>query len=161
MPTLSWWRKAPRWFATIASEQSVLRSLRPRARWETTCTRTGRPLERLGPQGSEAGPRRCKATRRTRTLWRSRTAPYYRWTRRTKKSDLRRSLGRKGRGPRRTSFRPTLTRHSAGIECSKDWAVYEEPPSSSLIRGGSRMRESRSYGSVRGAISDGRPYRTT
>jgi hypothetical protein len=39
--------------------------------------------------------------------------------------------------------------------------VYEEPPSSSLIQGGSRMRESRSYGSVRGAISDGRPYRNT
>src|SRR5712664_653049 len=30
------------------------------------------------PQGNEAGPRRPKATRRTRTLWRSRTAPYYR-----------------------------------------------------------------------------------
>jgi hypothetical protein len=39
--------------------------------------------------------------------------------------------------------------------------VYEESPSSSLIQGGSRMRESRSYGSVRGAISDGRPYRNT
>jgi hypothetical protein len=37
--------------------------------------------------------------------------------------------------------------------------VYEEQPSSSIIQGGSRMRESRSYGSVRGAISDGRPYR--
>src|SRR5215470_14379642 len=27
------------------------------------------------------------------------------------------------------------------------------------IRGGSRMRESRTYGSVRGALSNGRPYR--
>ena len=46
-------------------------------------------------------------------------------------------------------------------ECTRDCAVYEEPHSSSLIQGGSRMRESRSYGSVRGAISDGRPYRVT
>ena len=29
----------------------------------------------------------------------------------------------------------------------------------SLTRGGSRMRESRTYGSVRGALSNGRPYR--
>ena len=46
-------------------------------------------------------------------------------------------------------------------ECTRDCAVYEEPHSSSLIQGGSRMRESRSYGSVRGAISDGRPYRNS
>jgi len=46
-------------------------------------------------------------------------------------------------------------------ECARDGAVYEEPPSSSYIQGGSRMRESRSYGSVRGATSDGRPYRNT
>ena len=45
------------------------------------------------------------------------------------------------------------------IECTRDGAVYAEQPSASLIQGGSRMRESRSYGSVRGAISDGRPYR--
>src|SRR5271170_456923 len=62
-------RKATRLFAIDASEQTVLRSRRTRARRETTCTRTGRPLERLGPQGKEAGPRRPKATRRTRTLW--------------------------------------------------------------------------------------------
>ena len=47
------------------------------------------------------------------------------------------------------------------IECTRDGAVYEEPPSSSLIQGGSRMRESRSSGSVRGAISDGRLYRNS
>ena len=33
------------------------------------------------------------------------------------------------------------------IECARDGAVYEEQPSSSFIPGGSRMRESRSYGS--------------
>jgi hypothetical protein len=47
------------------------------------------------------------------------------------------------------------------VECPRDGAVYEEPHCSSLIPGGSRMRESRSYGSVRGAISDGRPYRNS
>jgi len=47
------------------------------------------------------------------------------------------------------------------IECTRDGAVYAERPSASSIQGGSRMRESRSYGSVRGAISDGRPYRNT
>ena len=31
--------------------------------------------------------------------------------------------------------------------------------SPSFTRGGSRMRESRTYGSVRGALSNGRPYR--
>jgi hypothetical protein len=36
------------------------------------------------------------------------------------------------------------------IECARDGAVYEEQSSSSLIQGGSRMRENRSYGSVRG-----------
>jgi len=33
------------------------------------------------------------------------------------------------------------------IECARNGAVYEEQPSSSLIQGESRMRESRSYGS--------------
>ena len=54
------------------------------------------------------------------------------------------------------STRPT---QCGEIECARDGAVYEEQPSSSFLQGGSRMRESCSYGSVRGAISDGRPYR--
>src|SRR5580700_7385511 len=58
------------------------------------------------------------------------------------------------------SFHTRPTQRGA-IECARDGALYEEQPSSSLIQGGSRMRESRSYGSVRGAISDGRPYRNT
>jgi hypothetical protein len=49
------------------------------------------------------------------------------------------------------------------------WYGYEQsaPPHcfvfqlTAQLEGGSRMRESRSYGSVRGAISDGRPYRNT
>jgi hypothetical protein len=41
--------------------------------------------------------------------------------------------------------------------CTNRWTAY-----GSLIRhtqGGSRMRESRTYGSVRGALSNERPYR--
>jgi hypothetical protein len=37
-----------------------------------------------------------------------------------------RSLGRKGCGPRRTSFNPTLTRHRAENECPRDWTVCEK-----------------------------------
>ena len=47
------------------------------------------------------------------------------------------------------------------IECTRDGAAYAEHPSASFIQGGSRMRESRSYGSVRGALSDDRPYRNS
>jgi hypothetical protein len=36
------------------------------------------------------------------------------------------------------------------VECARDGAVYQEQPCSSLIQGESRMRESRSHGSVRG-----------
>ncbi len=54
--------------------------------------------------------------------------------------------------------RPT---QRGAIECARAGAVYAEPPSSSRIPGGSRMRENRSYGSVRGAISDGRPHPNT
>jgi hypothetical protein len=32
-------------------------------------------------------------------------------------------IGEEGRGPRRTSLSPTLTRHRAGNGCPKDWAV--------------------------------------
>ena len=55
----------------------------------------------------------------------------------------------------------TCPTQSGEVECTRDGAVYAEQPSASFIQGGSRMRESRSYGSVRGAISDGRPYRDT
>jgi hypothetical protein len=74
-------------------------------------------------------------------------------------SYFRRSLGREGRGPRRTSFNPTPTRHSAGHACSMDLSGVA---SCSIPRLSPRWEPyalTRSYGSVRGAISDGRPYR--
>jgi len=43
-----------------ASLRSVLRSHRPQTRPEASCTRTGRPLGRLGPNRVETGPRRRK-----------------------------------------------------------------------------------------------------
>ena len=43
-----------------ASRRSVLRSRRPQTRLEASCTRTGRPPGRLGPNRVETGPRRRK-----------------------------------------------------------------------------------------------------
>ena len=43
-----------------ASQRSVLRSRRPQTRLEASCTRTGRPPGRLGPNRVETGPRRRK-----------------------------------------------------------------------------------------------------
>jgi hypothetical protein len=67
--------------------------------------------------------------------------------------------GEKGAGQGEHRFVQHLPDTVRGFECIKDGAVYAEPRSASSLQGGSRMRESRSYGSVRGAISDGRPYR--
>ena len=47
-----------------------------------------------------------------------------------------------------------------GKACHWRRSAYGRPQGQPLnIRGGSRMRESRTYGSVRGAPSNGRPYR--
>jgi hypothetical protein len=43
-----------------ASRRSVPRSRRPQTRLEASCTRTGRPSGRLGPNWVETGPRRRK-----------------------------------------------------------------------------------------------------
>jgi len=43
-----------------ASRRSVLRSHRPQTRLEASCTRTGRPSGRLGPNWVETSPRRRK-----------------------------------------------------------------------------------------------------
>ena len=48
----------------------------------------------------------------------------------------------------------------AGQACHRSWNAYGKPTAlPSHTRGGSRMRESRTYGSVRGAGSNLRPYR--
>src|SRR5215471_16924715 len=41
--------------------------------------------------------------------------------------------------------------HSAGQACHRSWNAYGKSALPSHTRGGSRMRESRTYGSVRGA----------
>jgi hypothetical protein len=46
------------------------------------------------------------------------------------------------------------------VPCHRRWIAYgEQKTSSSLTRGGSRMPELGTYGSVRGALSNERPYR--
>src|SRR5215216_6302968 len=57
-------------------------------------------------------------------------------------------------------FGKARTGHSAALTCHS--AGPHTPPRSRCVvwtRGGSRMRESRTYGSVRGALSNERPYR--
>ena len=52
--------------------------------------------------------------------------------------------------------------HSTGFNVPSALAAYGERVRNRfrvITQGGSRMREFRSYGSVRGALSNGRPYR--
>src|SRR2546423_5103895 len=46
----------------------------------------------------------------------------------------------------------------AGLACHRSWSAYGKYLPSHT-QGGSRMRESRTYGSVRGARGNSRPYR--
>ena len=58
--------------------------------------------------------------------------------------------------------RQAWTGHSAGLPCYRRWQSHTPGlfvEACRLTRGGSRMREFRTYGSVRGALSNGRPYR--
>src|SRR5215468_647214 len=70
-------------------------------------------------------------------------------------------MRREGRGSRRTLSHSTRTRHRAGLRVSHEWARARTSPMlgrySSAIR--AACATERSCGSVRGAISDGRPYR--
>jgi hypothetical protein len=77
-----------------------------------------------------------------------------------KAGDRQRRRWSEGRRPRRT--RPDAARAgpSAGKVCHRRRSAYGRPRGQpSIIRGGSRMQESCTYGSVRGAPSNGRPYR--
>jgi len=69
---------------------------------------------------------------------------------------VERRAGAKGKAIQHHAFRTQrrgLTRH-------RRWSAYGEGKRwPSLTRGRSRMRESRKYGSVRGAGSNARPYR--
>ena len=63
-----------------------------------------------------------------------------------------------GQGPRGTLTGKARTGLSARLACHMRWSAYGKH-SPSHTRGGSRMRESRTYGSVRGARGNSRPYR--
>jgi len=73
----------------------------------------------------------------------------------------RRRVRREGGGSRRTLSYSARTRHRAGLRVSHGWASVRT--SATLGRYSSAIRAAcaneRSCGSVRGAISDGRPYR--
>jgi hypothetical protein len=74
----------------------------------------------------------------------------------TNRNEQRRAIfsgawGEKGGGPSRTSFNPPLARHRAGkSRVYQGLSGVRGAPSSSLIQGGSCMRERRPYGSVGG-----------
>src|SRR5215831_15765470 len=80
---------------------------------------------------------------------------------RTKTEYRRRRVRREGGGSRRTLSYSARTRHLAGLRVSHGWASVRT--SATLGRYSSAIRAAcaneRSCGSVRGAISDGRPYR--
>jgi hypothetical protein len=63
--------------------------------------------------------------------------------------------GSQGRGPRGMRSSKACAGRSAGKACHRRWNVYGNL-SPSHTRGGSRMRESRTYGSVRGARDETR-----
>ena len=63
-------------------------------------------------------------------------------------------------GPRGGRSSTTRPGHSAGLTRHRRWSARGKRKRWPLLtRGGSRMRESRTYGSVRGAGSNARPYR--
>ena len=66
-----------------------------------------------------------------------------------------------GRGPRGMRTSKARTGLRARFACHRRWSAYGKVQNAlpSHTRGGSRMRESRTYGSVRGALSNERPYR--
>jgi hypothetical protein len=84
--------------------------------------------------------------------------PQYQGTSRTRKGNFPRRLGREGHKLRRTSVNLACARHRAGNGYPRDCPVCGKQHSPPFILGKSSMRK-RLYRSVRGAISDGRPYR--
>jgi hypothetical protein len=77
-----------------------------------------------------------------------------------RRSDPLRSRWSQGRRPRGMRTSKARTGHSAGQACHRRWHAYGKPQGLLVrTRGGSRMRESRMYGSVRGARGNSCPYR--
>ena len=75
--------------------------------------------------------------------------------------DPLRSRWSQGRGPRGMRASKARAGLRAGHACHRRWNAYGNVKTAlpSHTRGGSRMRESRTYGSVRGARANARPYR--
>ena len=69
-----------------------------------------------------------------------------------------RSRWSQGRGPRGMRTSKARAGLRAGQACHRRWIAYGKQLAV-WTRGRSRMRESRTYGSVRGALSNERPYR--
>jgi len=102
-------------YAIIASEQSSCVVVEP-AHAEKQHAREPGTLERLDRKGTR--PVREGAKPEGGRARSGGVGPHILSMNQTnKRSDLRRSLGRKGCGPRRTSFNPTLIRHRAENEC--------------------------------------------
>src|SRR5712691_5586071 len=69
--------------------------------------------------------------------------------------------GAKGGGQGECEPAKHATGRSTGQACHRRWGAYDTPRkrSTGWTRGRSRVRESRMHGSVRGALSNERPYR--
>ena len=144
-----------------ASSCSVRRSRRPQTRLETSCTRTGRPRRHLTPVRQQVGERRLRphgshARHRGVTLRHSTDESFEQ-----RRQARRRSVRREGCGSRRTLFHLTRTRLSAGLRVPHGWASVR--PTAMAGRYSSEIRtgcaNQRPSGSVRGAASNGCPYR--
>jgi hypothetical protein len=144
-----------------ASSRSVRRSRRPQTRLETSCTRTGRPRRCLRRNQSQDGGRRLRphgprvrprgVTRRHSTDESFEQRRNARWRR----------VRREGCGSRRTLIHLARTRHRAGLRVVHGWASVR--PTAMAGRYSSEKRtgcaNQRPSGSVRGAASNGCPYR--
>ena len=133
----------------------------PTARLETSCTRTGRPRRHLTPVRQQVGERRLRpygshARHRGVTLRHSTDESFEQ-----RRQARRRRVRREGCGSRRTLFHLTRTRLRAGLRVSHGWASVR--PTDMAGRYSSKIRtgcaNQRPSGSVRGAASDGCPYR--
>ena len=133
----------------------------PTARLETSCTRTGRPRRHLKPVRQQVGERRLRphgshARHRGVTLRHSTDESFEQ-----RRQVRQRRVRREGCGSRRTLFYSTRTRLRAGLRVSHGWAsvrhtVVAGRYSSEIRTGCANQRPS---GSVRGAASNGCPYR--
>jgi hypothetical protein len=144
-----------------ASPWPVRRSRRPQTRLETSCTRTGRPRRHLTPVRQQVGERRLRphgshARHRGVTLRHSTDESFEQ-----RRQARRRRVRREGCGSRRTLVHLTRTRLRAGLRVSHGWASVR--PTDMAGRYSSEIRtgcaNQRPSGSVRGAASDGCPYR--